>query len=400
MSTITRTANASRPTPAPARAEETLVTGRFLLVVGSTLAYFVAIGALMATLPLFVRGPLGAGTAAVGLAQGAFYGSALLVRPWAGRLADRVGRRRLMVGGALIVAVSVAAYGAADGLAALVALRLVTGVGEAGFLVAAMASASDLAPPSRRGEAMSLLSVGIYGGVALGPVLGERALQGGGFVAVWAVAATAAAVAAVAATGRETLTRHSSRGESRRLLPRDALVPGAVLAASGWSLAGFNALLALHAREVGLGGAGSVFALFAAVVLAVRVGGARIPDRLGPRRTARGALSVTACGMAVMGLVPTPAGLVAGTAVFAVGQSLAFPGLAALALARVSPQERGAVFATMTGFLDLAFGLGALSLGALATSVGITGSFLAAAVVAAAGRVALGRTGSSVDQKA
>lgn len=62
---------------------------------------------------------------------------------------------------------------------------------------------------------------------------------------------------------------------------RSALVPGLVLAASAWSLAGFNALLALHARQVGLAGAGQVFALFAAVVLCVRIVGARVPDRVG-----------------------------------------------------------------------------------------------------------------------
>jgi hypothetical protein len=96
--------------------------------------------------------------------------------------------------------------------------------------------------------------------------------------------------------------------------------------------------------------------------------------------------------MVAIGLVSTPAGLVAGTAVFALGQSLAFPGLAALALSRVAPDERGAVFATMTAFLDLAFGLGALTLGALAAAIGIAGSFLVSAGVAAAGAMALRRT--------
>lgn len=292
--------------------------------------------------------------------------------------------------GAVIAAGSVAAYGSTDALVVLVGLRLLTGVGEACFLVAAMAAVSDLAPASRRGEALSLLSVGIYGGVALGPILGEHVLAASGFSAVWPVASAAAAITALAAAGRETLPARPTAGGEVTILHRAALVPGLVLAASAWSLAGFNALLALHARQVGLTRAGHVFTLFAAVVLGVRITGARIPDRVGPRPTARAALAATAAGMALMGAWRTPTGLLVGTAFFAVGQSLAFPSLAALAVGRVGPTERGAVFATMTAFLDLAFGMGALSLGALAGSIGIGGGFLVSAVIAAGGGLALG----------
>jgi MFS family permease len=295
-----------------------------------------------------------------------------------------------MVGGAAVAAASIAAYGSTTGVAALVGLRLLTGVGEAFFLVGAMAAASDMAPPTRRGEAMSLLSVGIYGGVALGPNLGENVLASAGFATVWPVAAAAAAIAAVGASGKETLVARRATAGAGTVLHRAALLPGLVLAASACSLAGFNALLALHARQVGLSGAGQVFALFAVVVLSVRIAGARIPDRLGPRRTARAALATTALGMVVIGAGSTPTALLAGTVLFALGQSLAFPGLAALAVGRVGPSERGAVFATMTAFLDLAFGMGAITLGALAGSIGLGEAFLVSAVIAAGGALALG----------
>ena len=78
-----------------------LLTSRFVLLVGSTLAYFAAIGVLMATLPS-TCGDRWGGTAAVGVVQAAFYASALVLRPWAGRLADRIGRRPLMLAGATI----------------------------------------------------------------------------------------------------------------------------------------------------------------------------------------------------------------------------------------------------------------------------------------------------------
>ena len=153
-----------------------LVSAPFLLVTGSTFAYFLSVGALFPIVPRYVSGPLSGGSVAVGLAVGSFSFSAVLLRPFAGRLADRDGRRPLMISGAAIVTPSVLAYRLAHGLGALILLRLMNGAGEALFFAAAAAAAAaitDLAPPERRAEAVSLFSVALYGGIAVGPLIGE-----------------------------------------------------------------------------------------------------------------------------------------------------------------------------------------------------------------------------------
>ena len=80
-----------------ARDRDRLVTPAFVLISLATLAYFVAVGVVLPVLPLYVRGPLGGGDVSVGVTVGAFSVTALLVRPWAGRLADRRGRRLPML---------------------------------------------------------------------------------------------------------------------------------------------------------------------------------------------------------------------------------------------------------------------------------------------------------------
>jgi hypothetical protein len=74
------------------------------------LAYFTADGVLLPALPRYVAGPLRGGNVAVGLVIGAFSLSAFFLRPWAGAVADRRGRRILMVSGASLFALSVAGY--------------------------------------------------------------------------------------------------------------------------------------------------------------------------------------------------------------------------------------------------------------------------------------------------
>ena len=125
----------------------------------------------------------------MGLAVGSLSLTAVVFQPIAGRVGDRRGRRILVVAGSLIVAASVAAYTLADALAVLVGLRLATGVGEALIFVGAATIVTDIAPEERRGEAISIYTLGLWGGLALGPFLGELVLGDGRYDAVWLTAA-------------------------------------------------------------------------------------------------------------------------------------------------------------------------------------------------------------------
>ena len=158
-------------------------------------------------LPLFVERELGGDTVAVGIAVGAFAVGAVLLRPYAGRLGDRYGRRLLVISGAFVVAVSALLYLLADNLGILVGARIVGGLGEAAFFVGAGTMIADLAPEARRGEAISYWSVAVYSGIAFGPVLGAAVLDAADYETVWLVSSLLAAAAGFLALAvHETLT--------------------------------------------------------------------------------------------------------------------------------------------------------------------------------------------------
>lgn len=368
-----------------------LVTPAFFVISAASLAYFLSLGVLVPAVPLYVEGPLHGGEVAVGLAVGMFSISGFLFRPWAGRLVDRRGRRPLIVGGAGIVALSVLGYLLAGSASVIVALRFVTGIGEAFFFVGAASAIADLAPEERRGEALSLFSLALYAGIGLGPIFGETALQLIGFEAAW-VGAGALAVAAGLLGLAVPETRPQAPEEGRAAQPlihRAAIRPGVILWANLVAMAGYFAFLPLYALEAGLDGSRLVFLLFSAVVIAVRSAGARIPDRIGPRRASLGALVSTAVGMVVLATWPGPAGVLSGTVVLAVGQALAFPALMTLAMRGVPPSERGSLVGTFTAFVEVSFGLGPVLLGFVAAGFGFRGAFLAAGVVALGGLLLL-----------
>ncbi len=371
-----------------------VLTKPFVLAVLSEFALCMSIGMLLVILPVYANDELGAGSFGVALVIGAVSPMILLSQPFAGRIGDRKGRRVLIVAGALIAAVSVAAYVLTDSLELLIAFRLFTGLGEAMLLVGAATMVTDLAPEKRRGEALSLYSLGLWGGLALGPILGELVLDGDHFDAVWLLATGFCLVAAAIGMALPETAPVRAVGEAfapSRLVHPAAIGPGLVLALTVLGFAGLGTFAALYARELGMDGAGAVFLVFSAVVVATRIVGRQIPDRLGPKRTSGTALVLISAGLLTIGVWNVPAGLFAGTVVLAFGQALAFPALMTLAVNGAPASERSSVVGTFTAFTELGFAVGALSLGAIATAVGYDGMFIVCAVGPLLGALLLAR---------
>jgi MFS family permease len=370
----------------PAAPKPRLITPPFLLIAFSALAYFTADGVLLPAVPRYVEGPLGGDDVAVGISVAAFALTALVFRPWAGRLGDRRGRRLLMTVGGASVAVSVVGYLLASSVPTLILFRLLSGFGEAFFFTGAASAINDLAPESRRGEAVSFFSLALYVGIGVGPLIGEALIAEAGFPVTWLVAAGCAGLAAVLTLGvPETRPERTAEDGSVRLLHPAAIRPGTALLTSVWGMSGFFAFVPLYALDIGLHGSRFVFLTYSAIVVAIRLFGARIPDLIGPVVASRSSLAASTVGLAVVAVWRTPVGLFAGVSIFAVGSALAFPALMMLALRGTPASQRGAIIGTFTAFVDLGFGIGPATLGVVSEAFGYRGLFLTASAVAAGG---------------
>jgi MFS family permease len=381
---------AQQPRPADSR----VVSPAFIALAIATLAFFVAGGIVLPVASLYAKGPLRTDAAGVGVALGSFSIAALVMRPFVGWASDRFGRRPLLIVGSAVTIVALLLHLWATTVALFIAVRALLGIGEAFFFVAALAAAADLAPANRRGEAISFLSLSLYLGLAIGPVLGETVLRLTSYTGVWILAAAVAGLAAglswVTPETAPALERgQPSQAGGGRLIHPAGIFPGLLIMSGIWGMAGFLVFVPLHAQTLGLDGAGSALALFAGIVVGLRIFGAKLPDRIGAARLSGAALAVSALGLALLGLLPGIAGLFVGTSVLAVGVAFTFPALMALAVSRVPPAERGSVVGTASAFLDLAFGIAPASLGLIADASGYAGAFVVSAVIAAAGSVLL-----------
>lgn len=358
------------------------------------LAYFTGAGLMIPVVPLYASGPLGADEAGVGLVVGAFSVTALVMRPYAGRLADSRGRRPLLVGGALVFSLVVAAHLLAPGLLMLAGLRLLLGAAEAFFFVAGFAMLADLAPPGRTGEALSISSLALYLGVAIGPLIGETLLDLGGFNLAWAGGAALALVAGLLALAiPETGSSMGSADASPSLVHRAAIGPGLGLLVGMGGMASFFAFVTLRARELGMDGSSLVLLVFGAVVIGCRIVFAKLPDRIAPFKLGTLALACCASGLAAISVLPGTAGLVLGASLLATGVAFTTPAFFNAVVHRVSPNERGAALGTASLFIDLGFGGGPMLLGFVAGGASLAGGFAVVAVIAVLGSVATAYVG-------
>jgi predicted MFS family arabinose efflux permease len=370
--------------------ESRLLTPAFLLLGVAELAYFTAVGVAVHTLPLYTTGPVGSDEAGAGLAFGAFGVTALLCRPYAGRLSDSRGRIPLMIVGAVLAGIGMLLIPFASSLSAVVSIRLLQGVAEAAFFVASFALLADIAPPDRMGEALSYNSLGLYLGIAMGPPLGEALLVRWGYAAAWVGAGVLCAVA----VGLTLLIVEPERDRSveghGKLIHRPGVPASLGFFASLAAIGGFLAFASLHSDEVGLANTSLALLVYGLVVVVCRIVFARVPDRLPPLLLGMASLVAIAVGMAVMALWLTPVGLMIGVVVTALGVTFSTPAFFSAIFATASPSERGAAAGTASAFIDLGLGFGPICLGLVARSSGIPAAFLAGAGIALLGALWVG----------
>jgi MFS family permease len=361
-------------------------------IFGGLFCGYLGLAAVIPVLPGFVRERLGGGTVVVGVVVTATAVTALLVRPVAGGLADRFGHRRVMQLGALVVAVGGLLYFLPLGLAGLVLVRLLLGIGEAALFTAGAVWTVSISPPERRGQLIGLYGVSMWAGISAGTFAGAL-LERVDYAAVWAfsLAAPLVGLALISAVPAAAGGR-AGPGGGRGLLLRPAVVPGTALALAAVGYAGLAAFVVLHLDARGVGSGVAVLTCFSAVYAGTRLVIGHLPDKLGPRPVAIWSAAGEAVGLLVIAVAPNLPVAVLGGLVMGVGFSLLYPSLALMVLDRTEQAQQGAAIGAYTSFWELGLIVGGPVTGAVAADFGYPAVFVLGAACAAVAMTVAYRT--------
>ncbi len=128
------------------------------------------IGIIAPILPLYAKS-LGASSLAIGLIISAFSFARAGGMVASGELAERIDRKKLLMGGLFVYALASVAYAFATSTEILIFIRTWHGIGSAMVVPIAMAIAADIAPKGEEGSYFGTLQAALFLGVGFGPLL-------------------------------------------------------------------------------------------------------------------------------------------------------------------------------------------------------------------------------------
>jgi MFS family permease len=324
-----------------------------VIAVGAVMIDATLLGLIAPLLPT-IEERTGAGPDALGVILAAYAVPIAVLSLPLGRIADRLGRRLLLVVGLMVVAAGSGLIAASDSIALLVAARAVQGVGSAASWIAALALVSDTAPPGKRGEALGVAigaaSVGSIAGPALGGVAADVASFEAPFLICCgaAVGLSGAALVLVPRDPKRSSTalpalatiRHALRASIGRwasaIILVSALVLGVVEVVAPLDL---DDRLGLSSAAIGLLFAGSIAADAAIAPL-----GGRWGDRRGRLVPARAGLAITALSALLLAALPGVAGTAIALGVYGAGFSLCFAAAVPMLDESFDEAERGLAY--------------------------------------------------------
>lgn len=357
-----------------------LFTSQFWMICISTFASGYALMGLNSVVAVYAS-DLNYGTSVSGMLSTLFTITACIFRLLGGSASDRFGRRNVTVAGALVLAVSVIAYGFTTSLPMLCLFRLIQGAGFAMMSVGAATAFVDVIPQERLGEGIGYSALmGTLAGAAA-PSISLIVIAAYGYLVTFSTMGALMVIAGVltfffvtyeqkepyqtehrkaleeAAAAKDTGIPMAAR-ILLQLFEKKALPPALLQSFMGIGFAAANVFIALFAVEQGYARPGIYFTAMAVFSVLSRVVGGAWADK-----GRNGLCLYMGLGMCILSyfllfLAPTEYIFYLCGALYGFGNGLVMPVLNRIAVVGVRADRRGAATSTFTISQDIGTGIG------------------------------------------
>lgn len=375
--------------PAPASPEGTIWTRTFLLATVVNFLISLVFFMFMVTMALYAVERFSASESVAGLAASIFIVGGLVVRPFAGRFLDVVGRRRMLLAGIAAFVVASLLYVPADSLGLLLVVRVLHGAGLGAAHTAISASIITVLPRARRSEGMAYFGTSGTVATAVGPIVALAVLRESDIRTLFLLGAGLSLAAFVLALGlrlpspaREPLPPAHRAARLEGFVERSALPVGWVMLMVGVAFSGVLTFVTGHAVALDLSSSvAGFFAVYSAVIVVSRLVVGRLHDARGDNVVVYPALICVSAGLVVLALASTAAALFVAGGLLGLGIGTLLSCAQVIAVS-VTPVHRvGVATSTLFIMLDLGTGLGPVALGALAEQWNYRAMYLSLSVL-------------------
>lgn len=368
----------------------------------SVFTAMLGLGIIGPIMPIYAQ-DLGATMVQIGLLSSAWSISRLIFTAPVGRLSDTRSKKKIIATGLGIYAIVSVFYTLAWDFTSLVSIRLLHGIGSAMSMPIAMAYAAELAPKGREGRYMGNMTMAMFGGMGLGPLIGGSLTDmfslSAPFYVMGGLTALSLALTLLflpEQNPRGALGQEGPRASFREVLSNRLLlgifVYRSVNALGRGSIMGFLSLymmMSLHEGGLGLTAtaAGLVLSTGQVITAILQRPGGELADRYDkPRLIIIGAF-ISVIGMAMFSFTDSFWTVLLARLVFSAGSAMSVPALSAIAAIEGRELGVGTTMSVLQSAMSLGMVAGPLMSGVLADMFSLRPIFLVGAGIAFIGTI-------------
>ncbi|NEU30753.1 MFS transporter [bacterium LRH843] len=362
-------------------------TKAFISLFFTNMTVFTIFYGLISTLPLYAKDVLSRTDEEAGLLISIFLLSAIICRPFTGKVLDLVGKRKMLWISLLFYLLCTILYYFISPFTGLLILRFVQGIW---FSIATTASgtlAADNVPMNRRGTGLGYFAMSTNLAVVVGPFIGLFIIQSFSFDLLFILLSVLMLVGAlfslVIPADETTKAAPSKRKLSIDDLFEKKALPIAILASLlSFSYASVLSYLSIYAQQKDLLSLASTFFLvFAAAMVLTRPFTGRIFDLKGPQFILIPAFISFIIGLVLLAFMNSPFTFLLAGIFFGLGYGGLVPSLQTLAIQATNRERSGYATATFFTFFDLGIAIGSYVLGLIAVYFGYQQMYLVSGVI-------------------
>jgi len=302
-----------------------------------------------------------------GLIISLFTLTAMLSRPFSGKLADKLGRIPVMMFGAGVCFICSLIYPVATTVFGFLTLRLIHGFSTGFTPTGAAAYLSDIIPVNKRGEAMGIVGTAGTLGMAGGPAIGGAIANNFGLDAMFYCSSGFALIAVIIVISiKETITAKQKFSASLFKIktgdifePR-VLAPCLIMVLTAYAYGAMFTVIPDFGSFVGIKNKGLLFTFLTVASLLVRLLAGKASDRFGRVPVLKLSTLLMMSSMIVVGFASDATLLIIGVSLYGLAQGTTSPTLLAWATDLSDEQHRGRGIASLYIFMEFGIGMGAL----------------------------------------
>lgn len=357
--------------------QDQIFTKRFISLFLTNLAVFFVFYGLVTTLPLYAIGVLSRTDEDAGLLVTVFLISAIIVRPFSGKLLDIFGKKRMLIISVILYFICTILYIFVKPFVLLLALRFFQGIWFSIITTAAGSLAADIVPNNRKGAGLGYFTMSTNLAVVIGPFVGLLLIQHFNYDTLFIVLSIIVFLGSMIALTIKTddLLKPNNVNRSFKfsfndLFERNALPIAFLACLVAFAYASVLSFISIYAEQRHLLSVASYFyAVFAAAMLITRPLTGRIYDQKGPKYVILPAFIIFAAGLFMLSITNGTILFLVAAIFIGIGYGTLTTSFQSLAVQSTVHQRSGYATATYFTLFDLGIAVGSYILGIIAVQL-------------------------------